>query len=542
MMTPELRAIISLIENAPRILGLMPRIKSKKDGTPSPTTVANFSEGAYRALLQIDDEQAEYDYVWGCHPIAMRPVVQGEDLSGFQPHHIVREKKTDIPLEVPTTYDGLTKGDVIIVPFGGSGGYLSFALSRRAEDIGATALRITPFLLKEIREAWIGEKPDNATLLVELARTRPEVLQIYRPEDRNIIMVAQCFRMRMFAQDYRKRMEQRMWQLHIGEIFCRKGGTQFPGALKEDFDKRILKLLPFRFWRTEETRSDKRLEQALQRIPFYTEVLSQVEGIGSRIAGGIIGITRTPLRFPTVWKYRKFMGVYCNPDGTFPRMKRGQPFGGNPEARQTLYQLADLSFTMLAGSPWGIKLRENKAVIRAKYPTPIVIRKNLSALWRQMDVFFRRRENDVAIAPAGSKVETIDELYEFFRIGQHKLTEKLGALGKELDEFQDEKLDSFEERINALGSVSAKAVETPPAEEVATLPPEGLPEEEAEEGNGTEELEGGKKIKLYTPGHIHKMALWITLGQFVEWLYNEWTAFELKRIEAQKQPPVDKAA
>ncbi len=35
-----------------------------------------------------------------------------------------------------------------------------------------------------------------------------------------------------------------------------------------------------------------------------------------------------------------------------------------------------------------------------------------------------------------------------------------------------------------------------------------------------------KGVKKYTNGHIHKMAIWRTLSQFVMWLYREWTRYE----------------
>ncbi len=36
----------------------------------------------------------------------------------------------------------------------------------------------------------------------------------------------------------------------------------------------------------------------------------------------------------------------------------------------------------------------------------------------------------------------------------------------------------------------------------------------------------GKKVKRYTDGHIHKMALWRTVTRFVEWLHGAWTDLE----------------
>jgi hypothetical protein len=45
----------------------------------------------------------------------------------------------------------------------------------------------------------------------------------------------------------------------------------------------------------------------------------------------------------------------------------------------------------------------------------------------------------------------------------------------------------------------------------------------------------GKKVKRYTDGHIHKMAIWKTASKFVEWLYKEWWAFENKVVALQRR-------
>ncbi len=45
---------------------------------------------------------------------------------------------------------------------------------------------------------------------------------------------------------------------------------------------------------------------------------------------------------------------------------------------------------------------------------------------------------------------------------------------------------------------------------------------------------GGRKVKKYTDGHIHKMATWRTITKFVEWLHHEWSRLEVpegKKVE-----------
>ncbi len=41
-----------------------------------------------------------------------------------------------------------------------------------------------------------------------------------------------------------------------------------------------------------------------------------------------------------------------------------------------------------------------------------------------------------------------------------------------------------------------------------------------------------KKVKRYTNGHIHKMAIWRTLTRFAEWLHGEWWKLERSAVES----------
>jgi len=43
-----------------------------------------------------------------------------------------------------------------------------------------------------------------------------------------------------------------------------------------------------------------------------------------------------------------------------------------------------------------------------------------------------------------------------------------------------------------------------------------------------EVIEGGRKRRLYSKGHIQNMARWRTITQFVCWLYSAWRAHEAR--------------
>lgn len=43
---------------------------------------------------------------------------------------------------------------------------------------------------------------------------------------------------------------------------------------------------------------------------------------------------------------------------------------------------------------------------------------------------------------------------------------------------------------------------------------------------GPSRSDPSKQVSRYSDGHIHKMAMWATLGKFLEWLHREWTRIE----------------
>jgi hypothetical protein len=424
------------LAEANRIIGIAPRVKATADREPRPTTMAIFDcePSTFKPKFDLADEQSELDFVLGCMPIRWRKVTENEDLSKFKEHHILLKKdpadnKKFIPNEVPTDYEGLKKGDVVVMALGGSGDNFAFALSRQAEEIGALLLRCPPFRLKAYREESIKVTPDievldDSFILVQMVKTKPDEFYPVFVRERKLTWMRECYRRRIDCMKARIACEQRLRQRYIGLIFCSAEGKFPEGAVEKEFDKVKASDIVLNALIDEENSANRALEKACKALPVFTEVFGQVEGCGPAISSRLISAIQDIRRFETKWKLRKFCGVHCLTDGRFPRRRTGEMSNWSPDCRQALFLLGDqFNRQSKKGTLWGEKLHANKAFYRAKYPMPM----------------------------------------------------------------------------------------------------------EVENGSG-------KKVKKYTDGHISKMALWKTLGEFVEWLFEEWWNLERKHALQASSP------
>ena len=290
-------------------------------------------------------------------------------------------------------------------------------MSRQADDIGALVLRCPPFRLKAYREELVALDPANADLddgfiLAKMVKAKPEEFYPVFVRERALTWLRECYRRRTDVMKARIGCEQRLRQRYIGTLFCNSSGKYPEGAIEQEFDKVKANDAVLTAFEIEERAADLALKRACEALPIYNEIFGPISGVGPSIAGRLIASIQDIRRFETKWKLRKFCGVHCMTDGSFPRRRTGQTSNWNPDCRQALFLLGD-QFNRRPGTVWGDKLRENKVFYRTKYPMPI----------------------------------------------------------------------------------------------------------EVENGKG-------KKVKKYTDGHIHKMAIWKTLGEFVEWLFQEWWKLE----------------
>lgn len=378
----------------PRILGIWPRVKRTAEGEARPTLVA-IKDGDTVTVLTLDDDTAELDLTLGRFPVSYRPLEEGEDKSVFLPHHVKVAKRGDRETtRVPAAFEGLRSGDTVAMILGGSGDRFAFALSRRAEEVGATVLRVAPFVLKENRNG--AQKEEDHITLANLAATRPELFYVVDPRERDIIAVREAYRARRDAQKDRIRCEQRLRQRFIGQVFLSPEGKYPEGAIEDEFDRQkasddILKNLM-----REEARRETELKNAVRRLDIWKEIFGPVEGCGEIIAAGIITAIGDIRRFATDAKLKAYCGVHVLSDGRFPRKRLGTVANWTGEARQALYQLAE-QFVRRPDSHWGLKYREYKVNLRTRHPEAIADEKgkkrftdmhiHKTAQWRALSRF-----------------------------------------------------------------------------------------------------------------------------------------------------------
>lgn len=419
-----------------RILGIRHRVKSTVEGEARPTQIVIWQDGQIKAL-DLKTEADELDFVLSKFPVSFRAVQPDENTGGFQEHHIIwRTLKEDQPdvfpanlvrrvgkswqiaTRVPSAYDGLQSGDVVVMLLGGSGDNLAYALARRGEKIGARVMRIPPSVFSRDVEQVTAKRgrDEDATHLIHLYQKAPGLFYKIRPRDMQLIRLRECLRARIDAMKARIACEQRLRQHMIGQIFCSPDGLYPEGSIEKQFDQAKANDTILQVLIQEEKRRERELVEACKALDIYQKLFVPIEGCGPMIASRIIASIVDIRRFPDKYKLRAFCGVHVLPDGSFPRRRNNQPANWDDECRSKALYLLGGQFNRRPDSVWGQRLLRAKDKYRTAHP---------------------------------------------------------------------------------------KVVE-----------------------------QDGKK--RYYPGHVHNMALWYTLGKFVQWLYGRWWALE-RETEAQQK-------
>jgi len=424
-----------------RIIGIRHRRKKTREGEARPTMVAIKSDDVIHQL-ELEDDTAELDFLMGRLPIEWRDVLESDNITNISPHHCKWRKakkgefddkplpkftrktvgKKGLPVlevlvKIPISYDGICGGDEVAMVLGGSGDRFAAALSRRGEDIGAEVFRIPPYSLAYNRVG--NDKESDHIQLVNLLESRRYLFYGVRQRDRHLIRVKEALSARQDALKQRIACEQRILQSLVGKIFLNEEGCYPEGVIEARYDEAKANDVILQALIKEEERRNKELANAVEAVEVWQMIFESIEGVGPRLAAGIIAPIGDIRRFIApngAARLKKFCGVHVMKDGRFPRRRAGELANWSPSARQALYLLAD-QFNRRPNSHWGQKLLQYKLTLREKHPEPI--------------------------------------------------------------------------------------------------------EMEVSDGNG-----GKKKMKRYTNGHIHKMALWRTLTRFVERLYKDWVAIE----------------
>ncbi len=375
-----------------RVIGIRHRIKRTTKGEAHPTQVAIVTVGKKPQVFDLKDEQAELDFLNGKYPIKWKVVLASEvTLTDFLPHHIVVEDEDHV--KVPIKYIGLQSGDEVAMSLGGSGDYFAFALSLHGEKIGAKVYRIPPAKLKVERgnlapdesgtkpldedESKPATKNEDAVLLTKIFIEKRELFMETSPRDRGTIELRMRFTEIEEARKDRIACLQRLQQRLIGEIFCTPllyEAGNLDRLLREAKANNLL----LKFLEREEDQCTKEVEELLEAMPIYRDVLSKVKGTGPKTMVRILAHVGDVRRFSTVAKFKAYCGVHLmkvitdggEEDFVFPRRRKSVVSNWQPDCRQGFYLLVQ-GFIKSKDSEWGQKFLQYKEHFRAKHPEPV---------------------------------------------------------------------------------------------------------------------------------------------------------------------------
>lgn len=346
-----------------RLIGIRPRVKMKKDGTPSPTEVT-IIDGETKSHYKLEDEQSELDFIFGKFPVSWVDATKKQVKSTIEQH--VRPKRGNKDkFQIPDAYEGMRAGDTVVMSLGGSGDLLAFAASRRGEEVGFKVMRCQPFRLKEARGD--DDKVNDSELIATLYQLNPSIFYETIAYDRSVIALRQAFYNRMDTMKSRIAAEQRTLQSARGKVFCSEDGLYPEGALLKLYEQLKLEDPTVQELLSQEKRMNKELAKAVQGSIVFTGIFESIKGVGPRIAAPIITSVGDIRLFANKNKLKAFLGVHLLKGGEFPRKRRGVQCNWNPNARQALYLLGD-QFNRRPDTYWGKQLRRHKAHFREVHP------------------------------------------------------------------------------------------------------------------------------------------------------------------------------
>ncbi|MEK7610137.1 MAG: transposase [Patescibacteria group bacterium] len=371
-----------------RILGIRHRRKKTVEGEPRPTQVV-IVDGVKDAIYNLPDDQAELDFVFGLFPIRYRATTPDDEAGDFHSHqlkwrkldpatedpekikvdHVKKSGKKYLVLDkVPCDFAGPRRGDVVALPLGGSGDMLSYALVRRAEEIGAAVVRLPPFRLKV--ERGDEDKDEDVRLIARLVAEKPELFYPIQSRDKQVILMRELFRERINAMKARIAGEQQLYQVFVGKIFT---NVSPEAEIEKRFEEEKANSQILQNLLTLEKEANGRLFSAIEDLDIYQHVFAPIEGVGPQTAARVLAGVVDIRRFPDREKFVAFCGVSPGqPDGRFRRRRRGEIGNWSPAVRQGLWLIVADQANKRPDSIWGQRLRQIKAELRAKHPEVVI--------------------------------------------------------------------------------------------------------------------------------------------------------------------------
>ncbi len=384
-----------------RNVGIRHRNKQTAEFEARPTQVAILDQAGNTKRYDLETEQAELDWLLGRFATKYRVAEAGEDISSIPEHQVQwkklkagqsaeqfvtrqnpETKKPDIQVaHVPCEFDGYQAGDRVGLVLSGSSNPLAYALSRRGEEIGATAYRLNTKTIYEQRELKKREKDDDALTVAELVRDNVELFYPITRRDRETIALTEIYHQRQEVQRARIGCEQRMIQHLIGQIFMNPEGRYPERSVELLYGERKANDVIYQALVKEEKAREKELAKAVALFDVFNVLFANMVGVGVMIATRIIVAVKDVRLFATKHKMKAYMGAHVMQGGRFgdlprgaqfPRRRAGMHANWHKDGRQALYLLAD-QFNKRPDSPWGQQLLKNKLHFRAVHPEAIEV-------------------------------------------------------------------------------------------------------------------------------------------------------------------------
>ncbi len=495
-----------------RFIGIRHRVKKTADGEARPTQLVITDKKTL--VLELDDEDAELDFALGRLPTKWQPATL-EETKGRPTHHIKRKPKSkdklyskdpaDFNYFILTACDGLRADDVIAMVLGGSGDNFAYALSRQAEKVGATVWRIPPSVLKDYRGD--AKKDDDAQLLAQLIADQPHLFNITLPRDRDMIALREAMKARRDAMKARIACEQRLRQHVIGRAFRAKDGLFPEGNIKAFFDKEKANDAIFLAVQAEERCREKDITAAITPLDVWQRVLKPIEGCGIMTGGALIAAIQDIRRF------------WVTPDQDAIDALRA-------EAHQ-------------------LKIEANFEVDRDKVADRITTDTTKFQILQMVRSWKRENGEEAEALLLDRAISCFQQIHRLkqkaHRKGAAKLRRYCGTFVMPDGRFPRRRTGSVAnwsgECRQALFLLGDQMNRRPASEWGLKLRANKVARRVIHPEPMTITNAAGKSVTRYTNGHIHKQAIWTTLGQLVTYIFNQWTKLELERQAALTTEP-----
>ena len=235
------------------------------------------------------------------------------------------------------------------------------------------------FLLSKNRE--IEDNDEDGYNTGKLFLAKPDLFYEVNIWDREVIAVRELLDLRMRAMKNRIAIGQQILQGLIGKIFTDEDDLYPEGTIEDAYLAEIASDTIYLGAEAEEARREKNLVKQVEHLELWARIFEPAVGWGPMQAAKIIATVGDIRRFATAANFRSYCelrpktkddkGNPVHPRLQFPRKRRGS-VSKVSAIRQAIFLLVDQANRRPA-SFWGKKLLENKAVLRARHPEPVMM-------------------------------------------------------------------------------------------------------------------------------------------------------------------------